>query len=450
MAAKNSASGFRLSFFGAAEEVGRSSILLEFAGTSVLLDAGIKVGREKNEFPEIPLELPAKLSAIILSHAHLDHIGFVPALIKHGFKGKIYCTKPTRDLMHVLLADAFAISKERGQELYSAQDIEKTMRLVEVVPFEKSVKISRNFSFKLFSSGHIIGSAMILMNCAGKHLLYTGDFNTRESNLLEGCKVPKEKIDFLVTEATYGSRKDLLPSLKSVSKEFADAVNGTFLLGGKVLVPVFAVGRGQELMFVLENYIRSGYLPEDTVVFVDGMINSVNKICRHNVVFLRPEIPARILNSDDDPFKSPFFKIPASKSKSDVYKSENAVILATSGMLTGGPSVSYFKRLARNERNLIALVGFQGRDSLGRELLNGAKEVKIKESRVPVKAMVRKFGFSGHADFLGLFEFVRKIAPSKIFIVHGEHSKQLEFVAVVKNKLKKEAIVPKALEVFDL
>jgi len=437
-----------LSFFGAASEVGRSSILAEFSGKSVMLDAGIKVGRENNEFPEIPLELPSKLSAIILSHAHLDHIGFVPALVKHGFKGKIYCTKPTRDLMQVLLADAFAISKERGQELYSIHDVEKTMDLVHVVEYGKQHLIGKNFSFKLLPAGHIIGSAMILLKFGQRHLLYTGDFNSRETNLLSACKAPREKIDVLITESTYGSKKDLLPALKAVSRDFADAVNGTFILGGKVLVPIFAVGRGQELMLVLENYIRSGYLPSDTIVFLDGMVNSVNKICRNNVVFLRPEIPARILNSDDDPFKSHFFRIPKSRTKSDVFKEENSVILSTSGMLTGGPSVSYFKRLAKEERNLIALVGFQSSGSLGRELLEGAREVEIKGKKFAVNAAVKKFGFSGHSDFLGLFEFCRKVNAPKVFIVHGEPSKQLEFANSIRNRLKKEAIVPLQGEAF--
>lgn len=437
-----------LSFFGAASEVGRSSILAEFDGRKVLLDAGIKVGRERNEFPEIPVEIPAELSAIILSHAHLDHIGFVPALVKHGFRGKIYCTKPTRDLMHILLADAVFISKERGQELYSAHDVERAMALVRVVPYNKLFPLGRHFSFKLLPSGHIIGSAMVLLKYGRRHLLYTGDFNTRETSLLQACRAPREKIDVLVSESTYGSRKDSLPSLKAVSKDFADAVNGTFLLGGKVLVPVFAVGRGQELMLVLENYIRSGYLPSDSVVFLDGMVNSVNKICRNNVVFLRPEIPARILNSDDDPFKSPLFKTPRSRSKGEVFKAENAVILSTSGMLTGGPSVSYFRKLAHGERNLIAFVGFQGEGSLGRELLEGSRSVLLKGRKIHVRAAVKKFGFSGHADFLGLFEFCRKVNAQKVFLVHGEPSKQLEFSNTVRNKLKKQAIVPSQGEVY--
>src|SRR3989338_7697016 len=144
----------RLSFFGSAQEVGRSSIMVECNGKSVLLDSGIKLGKARNELPEIPLEVPARLSAVIASHAHFDHIGFIPALVKHGFKGSIFCTKPTRDLMHLLLADALGIAKEKKQELYSVNDVEKTMKLVRVLPFEKSHFICKGFSFKLLSSGH--------------------------------------------------------------------------------------------------------------------------------------------------------------------------------------------------------------------------------------------------------------------------------------------------------
>jgi hypothetical protein len=415
-----------------------------------MLDAGIKVGREKNEFPEIPLELPAKLSAVILSHGHLDHVGFVPVLVKHGFKGKIYCTKPSRDLMHLLLADALKIALEKKQSLFSQHDIDKALKLVQVLPFNKVQNLGRNFSFKFLPAGHIVGSAQTLLKCNGRHLLYSSDINNRETNLLQGLKLPKEKIDFLIVESTYGSKKDLLPSLQKASRDFADAVSMTFILGGKVLVPVFAIGRGQEIMLVLENYIRSGFLPSDTVVFVDGMINGANRICRQNVDFLRPEIPNRILRADSDPFKSPFIKVPKTRNKSDVFKAENAVILATSGMLTAGPSVSYFKRLAKGERNLIALVGFQSSGSLGRELLEGKKTVEIAGKRIEVKASVQKFAFSGHADFLGLLDYVRRINPSRVFVVHGDAEKQKEFALVIKNKLKKEAVIPRNGEEFEL
>jgi len=447
----------RLVFLGSAGEVGRSSILVEASGIKVLIDAGIKLGKEIPEFPEIPLELPAEVSSLIISHAHLDHVGFIPMLVKHGFKGSIYCTKPTRDLMHLLLADALGIAKERMKQgklhssaFYSQSDIDKAMKLVKVVDFKKSVSLGKGFSFKFYSSGHVIGGAQVLVQAEGKTLLYSSDINNRETSLLNGFEIPEEKIDFLIVESTYGSRKDLLPSLKAVSKDFADAVNSTFIAGGKVLVPVFAIGRGQELMFILENYVRSGYLPSETTVFLDGMINSASKICRQNVVFLRSEIPNRILHADDDPFKSPVFKVPKSRSKSEVLRCEFCVILATSGMLTGGPSVFYFKKLAPEKRNLIALVGYQSAGSIGRELLNGAKEIDVFGKKVKVNALVKKFAFSGHADFLGLLEYVRKTNPKKVFVVHGDSEKQPEFADALRKKLKKEVFSPVNQEVFEL
>lgn len=432
-----------LKFFGAAQEVGRSCILIESGDKKFLFDAGINLG-EKGEgrFPKIPLKLIPKIRSIFLSHAHLDHSGYLPFLVKNGFSGKILCTKPTRDTIQLLLSDAARIGKEEGTAIYSSEDVLKTISLVEIVEYEKEHKLSKNVSFMFFNAGHIIGASMILLNIKGKKILYTGDFNTRETSVLLAAKnfPGDEKVDCILMESTYGNRVSL-PSLKSSSKKLADLINETISKGGKVLIPVFAVGRAQEIMFFLENYLRSGYLKKLNV-FLDGMLIRANRICRHNVINLKPEIINRILIADDDPFKSEFMQKSKTIHKRDVMRTENVVVLATSGMLTAGPSLTYFKLMAPNPLNAIVLVGFQVKGSLGRELIEGAKTVKIDENEIAVNANLVHIPFSAHSDFHDLINFAKGLKMKKIFLVHGEKDAVSELSKSLKKNTKAKIIVP--------
>ncbi len=440
----------RITFFGGAQEVGRSCILLEAENRRIMIDAGMSVGAKgEDRFPVFPLEEASRIDAIIITHAHIDHIGWLPFLVNRGFLGKIFATKPTRDIMHLLLSDAAGIAKENKEKFYGTKEIEQTMELVQAVDYGKETQITKEIKLVFLKSGHILGSAQALLEINGKNFLYTSDLNNRASNLLDPAELPNRQIDWLVMESTYSGKKDLLPSTKSASKELADTVKKTLKRGGKVLVPVFAVGRGQEIMFVLDNYIRSGYLPELSL-FVDGMIGKANKICRHNVTFLREEIPKRILLADDDPFKSPFIKTPKTKNKKDVFQQKLAVVLATSGMLSGGPSVFYLQKMIGNKKDCIILVGYQAPESLGRKLLEGAKEIEIKKKKFRVLAEIKNIHFSGHADFNGLLQFATSVNPGQILLVHGEKNKIPDLQQAIEKKLKKPVLVPKVRETIEL
>jgi len=276
----------------------------------------------------------------------------------------------------------------------------------------------------------------------GKRILYTGDFNARETNMLQAAEhLPdKEKLDCLIMESTYGNRISL-PSLKSSSKLLADLINETISKGGKVLIPVFAVGRAQEIMFFLENYLRSGYL-QKLNVFLDGMLIRANRISRHNVIYLKNEIINRILIADDDPFKSEFLQKSKTIHKRDVMNKENAVILATSGMLTAGPSLTYFKLLASDSLNAIVLVGFQVKGSIGRELLEGKKAVILDGQEIKVNAKISHIPFSAHSDFHDLINYAKPLRAKKIFLVHGEEDSILELGKSLKKNTKAKIIEP--------
>jgi hypothetical protein len=245
-----------------------------------------------------------------------------------------------------------------------------------------------------------------------------------------------------------------VPNIKTAGKMLADEIKDAMEKDAKVLIPVFAVGRGQEIMLSLENYIRSGYLPKLTV-FVDGMLARANKIYRHNVIYMRDEIPNRILLADDDPFKSPFIKQPKTKSRIDVLKAKDSIILSTSGMLTGGPALTYLKAIAGGKENKLIFVGYQAEGTLGRSIIDGAKEIEIKSQEgrkelVEVRCQVRKLPFSGHADFNDLIQFIRKINKLKcIYIVHGEKQKSIEFQKEIQRKFKGiECVLPELNKIY--
>ncbi|MDP2717166.1 MAG: MBL fold metallo-hydrolase RNA specificity domain-containing protein, partial [Candidatus Micrarchaeota archaeon] len=232
--------------------------------------------------------------------------------------------------------------------------------------------------------------------------------------------------------------EDVHPSAKAAATELVKAIQKTLDRGGKVLIPTFAIGRGQEMLFLLDGFMRSGLL-EKTPVYLDGMVNKVLRIYRHNAPMLKREILMRILTSDEDPFKSIQYRIPKNKDRSDVLAEEKAIILATSGMLNGGPVLNYLRHLGPDEKNTLLFVGFQAQGTRGREILEGAKEIKLDEDMVPLNLQILQNRFSGHSDQPELLQFIRSMHGLKdIFIVHGEKAKS-EALAEAAQKIHKNA-----------
>lgn len=423
-----------VTFFGGANEVGRNCMLVEEGKTNLLLDAGVKLG-ERDEYPLISEEEIRRLKRIAVSHTHLDHVGYLPHMYARGCKADIYSTKPTHDLTQLLLADYLRIN--RGMR-FTNSDIIRAMRMWKMVEYGEVVGDKLKFSFH--KSGHILGSAMVLVR-GDTTLLFTSDVNDRETRLLEAGE--KNLIaENMIIECTYGAPNDQHPSLKNASKMLCDSINRTIKKGGKVLIPSFAVGRAQEILFILENYMSSGVL-EQVPIFVDGMILKANRIYRQNVIYARDEIQKRILMSDDDPFKSRFFQTPRTKDRSDVLREGPAVIVSTSGMLTGGPVLRYLEKLAGDPNNLLMLVGYQAEGTLGRKLLEGERRVVIDGKEIEIRMGVEQAHFSAHADFKGLLEIVRSIKKLKrVFVIHGEGDKPKLFGEAVA-KMGYEVVIPR-------
>lgn len=429
-----------IEFLGGCREVGRSCFLVESSGRSVLLDAGVKIGMRQDDFPLLDKNTAQRLDAVILTHAHLDHSAYIPFLYNMGYNGPVYTTKPTRDLVQLLLADYYRISRSVGKACFHQKDLIRMLKNTRFVELREKTKILSGFYLTAYSSGHILGSFAARLETPEKSILYTGDLGFRDTNLLYKADTDIEPFDILMIESTYGAEGDRVPSLKESSRKLAEIIKGTH---GKVLIPSFGVGRAQEVMFSIENYVKSGYIPE-MPMYLDGMLKKANRIYRHNVLSLREEIPRRILLAEDDPFKSKYFTTPKSKSREDVLKQDRAVIIATSGMLNGGPSLFYFEKLAGNPKNSIVLVGHQAQGTLGRLVQDGEKHVVLPNGRaVDVRANIQTVHMSAHSDRQQLLEYLAAIPkPKKVLIVHGEESKSEDFAAYLR-KRKLDAEVPK-------
>ena len=426
-----------VSFLGAAREVGRSAILLE-GKKKILLDCGLKLDNEDELFPIIEQRTVRKLDYVALSHAHLDHSGFIPGLYEQGYRKKTVLTKPTRDLTQLLLADALRINEDVP---YDEKDVSRFLASTHMLEYDE-----RAGPFVFHEAGHILGSAQVEINDA-KRVLYTGDINTRPTRLLEGAKTGLTA-EALIIESTYGSPHDSLPSLKESGAYLANSIRDTLRRGGKVLIPTFAIGRGQEILFTLESYMRSGGIPH-APIYLDGMIKKALRIYRHNAIYLKREVQRRILTSEDDPFNSEFYAFPERKDRSDVFEAGPAIILSTSGMLNGGPILTYIKALGGDPKNKIILVGYQAKGTRGRELLEGADELSIDDERAPINMQIDEARFSGHCDHKDLMEVIKQVKGlKKVFIVHGEEEKEEEFARAIeqwahKAKRNIDVVVPR-------
>ena len=435
----------KLTFFGGAQEVGRSCVMISTEKTKILLDAGVKLG-EQIEKPMIKDEDLKGVEAIFISHAHLDHVGYLPHIYSKGYRGHVYATKPTMELTAVLISDYMRLSNPKDVTKDGLNRLQKSYK---VTDFKKDVKVG-DLTIRFLQSGHIVGSSMVLISDGKKTLLYSGDVNMTKTKLLDGADSKGLSANTLIIESTYGARKDVFPGEGVIAQKTLKSIKETLAMGGKVIIPSFAVGRAQEILLMLDDYVNSGLLPK-VPIYVDGMINKAMRIHRHNVIFCRKELQMRILMSDYDPFKSSNFVPVENKSlRSKIVNDEgSAIIVTTSGMITGGPIMYYLARLGGNSMNKLILVGYQAEGTPGRMLQDGAKKIKLDDKEVRIGLSVETQHLSAHADRPQLEMLIKRVNGLRnVFIMHGEKSKSEELREDIADKYR--AIVPKNLDSYDI
>jgi KH/beta-lactamase-domain protein len=455
----------RLTTLGACQEVGRSAFLLQTRESSVLLDCGINPGSSRpfEAFPRFDnpgFELES-LDAVIISHAHLDHCGLLPFLFKYGYDGPVYCSAPTSNMMTLLQLDYLDVASKQGvTPHYDQKDVRECV--LHTIPLRHGVvtDIAPDIRLTLHNAGHILGSSMAHLHVGeGLHnIVYTGDYKYARTMLLEAATTEFPRVETIITECTYGGPDDIMPSRVEAEERLTAVVNDTLERKGKVLIPVPAVGRAQEIMLILDGYMRRGLMKE-APVFIEGMISEATAITTAYPEYLGREVRHSILHEEINPFQSDYFTVVEHPSvRQEVIDGEPCIIMATSGMLEGGPVIEYFKSLADDEKNTMIFVSYQIEGTMGRRVQKGLNEVTMmgSDGRLDIAKVGLRVesieGFSGHSDRRQLINYLTHLQPKpeRVVVCHGERAKCLGMANFLQRRCELQAFAPSVMETFRL
>jgi KH/beta-lactamase-domain protein len=449
----------RLTAFGGFKEVGRQSMFLQTSESNILIECGVNVGTPSKAFPR--LDMPEfnldELDAVIITHAHLDHCGMVPFLFKYGYRGPVYMTAPTLNLATLLQLDYLDVAEREGKlRPYRDRDVKEAILHTVTLNYGEVTDIAPDVRLTLHNAGHILGSAIVHLHVGdGQYnLAYTGDFKFGRTRLLEPATFTFPRLETLIVESTYGHPTDKMPPRQEVERKFASIIKKTIERGGKVLIPVLAVGRAQEIMLVLEDLVTKKRIPK-IPVYIEGMIAQATAIHTTHPEALSKKIREMIFHQGINPFLNEIFvQVDSHEQREEIVEGEPCVIMATSGMLAGGPSVEYFRLLAPDEKNTLCFVSYQSPQTLGSRVQKGWKEIPMRNRDgqqiiVPVHLEVDTVeGFSGHSDRKQILNFVKRVnpAPERVLTCHGEATKCLNLASTVHKALN---IDTKALSVTE-
>jgi hypothetical protein len=455
----------RITALGGVQEVGRSAFLVQTRESNVLLDCGINPGSSRpfEAFPRFDnpaFELDS-LDAVVISHAHLDHCGLVPFLYKYGYDGPIYCSAPTSNLMTLLQLDYLDVASKQGITApYDQKDVRECV--LHTIPLRYGVvtDIAPDIRLTLHNAGHILGSSMSHLHIGeGLHnIVYTGDYKYARTMLLEAAAAEFPRAETVITESTYGGVDDVMPSRVEAEERLTSIINETLERKGKVLIPVPAVGRAQEIMLIIDGYMRRGLMKE-APVFIEGMISEATAIHTAYPEYLGREVRHSILHEGINPFQSDYFTIVEHPNvRQDIIDGEPCIIMATSGMLEGGPVIEYFKSLADNSKNTIIFVSYQIEGTLGRRVKKGLNEVTMMSSEgkldvIKVGLQAESIeGFSGHSDRRQIINYIVQLMPrpERVVVCHGERAKCLSIANFIQRRCEVQTLVPSVMETFRL
>ena len=458
----------RITTLGCCREVGRASFILSTPETRVLIDCGDKPGSE-DEVPylQVPEALGSganSLDAVVLTHAHLDHSALIPLLFKYGYDGPIYCTEPTRDLMGLLTLDYLDVAAKEGRAPpYESEMVREAIKHCIPLEYGDVTDIAPDIKLTLHNAGHILGSSIAHFHIGDGlyNVAFSGDIHYKDTRLFNGAVNEFPRVETLVLESTYGGRNDYQTDQEDSERKLIDVINRTHEQGGKVLIPAFAVGRSQEIMLVLEKAMREGDIPE-MPVHLDGMIWEATAIHTTYPEYLRDDLRDRIFHEDENPFLADEFNHidGGEEERQEVADGGPAIILSTSGMVTGGPIMSWLEHLGGDPDTTMTFVGYQAQGTLGRRIQNGWDEIPVgndngrgrgRGGTLTLKADVETVdGFSGHADRQGLENFVKTMnpRPEKVLCVHGDEKSTQDLSSALYHEYNMRTFAPKNLETF--
>ncbi len=453
----------RISTLGGCREVGRSCMLLSTPESRIIVDCGINVGSDDSATPflYVPEVYPlSQIDAVVLTHAHLDHSGLVPMLYKYGYDGPIYCTPPTRDLYVLLQLDYIEVAGREGKRMaYDSNMIRQALKHTITLNYGDVTDIAPDVKLTMHNAGHILGSSIAHFHIGEGlyNVAFTGDFKYERTRLFDPAVNSFPRLETLVTEATYGGANSLQPSRKEAETNLLKVVKDTIKRGGKVIIPAFAVGRSQEVMVVLEEAIRRKAL-DAIPVYLDGMIYEATAIHTTYPEYLNNDLRELIFHRGVNPFLAEcFVQVESPARRTEVIDGPPCVVLATSGMLNGGPIMEYLKRLGPDEKNTLVIVGYQAEGTLGRRIQKGWKEVPLSSEGKTQTAKINLDvttvdGFSGHSDRQQLMEYLRRIypKPGRVLTNHGDESSCLDLASSVYKRYRIPTGAPMNLETVRL
>ncbi len=455
----------KLTSYGAALEVTGSQHLLEVNGKKILLDCGLFQGHRKHAFEKNQTFGfdPASIDVVLISHAHIDHTGNIPHLVKEGFKGLIFCTEATKNLCHPMLLDSAYIQEQdfkyfskkklgesdaQMEPIYDAEDVEHALEQFHDLPYDKNYKLFENIEVTFFEAGHVLGSSMIALDILDqedgkqKRLIYTGDMGRDRLPIINDPHDFKQA-DYLITESTYGNRNHA--PIEEGIPELARVINRTVQRGGKVIIPSFAFERTQELIYSIHLLLDKKEIPANLPVFVDSpLATNLTNIFKQHIDLYDEDIREnfRLGHNPFDPSQLKHTNNVEESKKLNFFIGP-CIIISSSGMCEAGRIRHHLKNNIEDPKNTIAVVGYMAENTLGRKIVEGAEYIKIFDQMYKVNAeVVILESFSAHADKDDLDEFVKGIKGlKKVMLVHGEPSQSEAFAERIKTYSKAEPIV---------
>lgn len=465
----------KIKFIGAAREVtGSKHLITTDNGKKILLDCGMFQGKglETDSLNRNLMFNPSEIDYVILTHAHIDHSGLIPYIYKLGFRGSVICTSATRDLCAIMLVDSGHIQEgdvkwfnkrrvEKGlapvEPIYKETDARACMELFISVAYDRKFRIDENIRVKFTNTGHMLGSGTALLEIIEKgkttRIAYTGDIGRPESRILRS-PAPFPQCDYLITEATYGNR--LHPHLQEAEGELLRVIRETCVeRGGRVIIPSFAIGRTQEIVYALNNFFNEGLLPKVNIYVDSPLAVNATDIFRLHADILNDDV-AHVMHTDPDPFgfNSLFYIKSAEESKKLNDNKKPCVIISASGMMEAGRIKHHLANNIENPNNTILAVGYCSPRTLGARILEGAEEVSVFGVRHPVNAKIERIeAFSGHGDYAEMLDYLGcqdKLQVKKVFLVHGEYDAQLAYKMTLEKNGFVQIAIPVAGEEFTL